>query len=68
MAERKVVTEGFHSVEALAALARRLHVDMPVTQALDAILNHGVTLDDALGQFMSHLPPLCRTGKARPVT
>ena len=68
MAERKVVTEGFHSVEAVAALARRLHVDMPVTQALDAILNHGVNLDDALGQFMSHLPPLCRTGKARPVT
>ncbi len=67
MAERKEVTEGFHSVEAVAALARQLHLDMPVTQALDVILNHGVTLDDALGQFMSHLPPLCRTGKVRPL-
>lgn len=66
MAERKEVTEGFHSVEAVAALARQLHVDMPVTQALDAILNHGVALDDAIGQFMSHLPPLCRTGRVRP--
>ncbi len=63
MGERKEVTEGFFSVEAVAMLARQLHVDMPVTQALDAILNHGVSLDDALGQFMSHLPPLCRTGR-----
>ena len=67
MAERKEVTEGFYSVEAVAAFARQLHLDMPVAQALDAILNHGVALDDALGQFMSHLPPLCRTGRARPL-
>jgi glycerol-3-phosphate dehydrogenase (NAD(P)+) len=67
MAERKEVTEGFYSVEAVAAFARQLHLDMPVTQALDAILNHGVALDDALGQFMSHLPPLCRTGRVRPL-
>jgi glycerol-3-phosphate dehydrogenase (NAD(P)+) len=65
LAARKEVTEGFHSVEAVAALARQLHLDMPVTQALDAILHHGVALDDAIGQFMSHLPPLCRTGKMR---
>jgi glycerol-3-phosphate dehydrogenase (NAD(P)+) len=67
MAERKEVTEGFYSVEAVAAFARQLHLDMPVTQALDAILNHGVAVDDALGQFMSHLPPLCRTGRVRPL-
>lgn len=66
LAGRKEVTEGFHSVEAVAALARDLHLDMPVTQTLDGILHHGVSLDDAIGQFMSHLPPLCRTGKARP--
>jgi glycerol-3-phosphate dehydrogenase (NAD(P)+) len=63
MAERKQVTEGFHSVEAVVALARELHVEMPVTQMLDAILNRDVTIGDAIGQFMSHLPPLCRTGR-----
>lgn len=65
MAGRKEVMEGFHSVEAVAALARQLHLDMPVTQMLDAILHHGVALDEALGQLMSHLPPLCRTGRMR---
>ena len=34
MAERKEVTEGFYSVEAVAAFARQLHLDMPVAQAL----------------------------------
>lgn len=62
---RKEVTEGYFSVLAVAALARQLHVDMPVTQMLDAMLNHAVPLDDALDQFMSHLPPLCRTGRVQ---
>jgi glycerol-3-phosphate dehydrogenase (NAD(P)+) len=63
MAERKEVTEGYYSTGAVASLARHLHVEMPVAQALDAILNHAVSVDDAIGQFMSHLPPLCRTGR-----
>jgi len=66
MAERREVTEGAHSVAAVAALARQLHLDMPVTQALDGILNHAVSVDDGLAQFMAHLPPLCRTGRAWP--
>lgn len=62
LGERKVVTEGVASVEAVAALARALHVEMPVTQALDAVLNHGMDLDAAMAQFMARLPALCRTG------
>jgi len=32
LAERKEVTEGAFSVEGVAALARQLHVDMPITR------------------------------------
>lgn len=62
LAGRKQVTEGVFSVEAVAALARRLHVEMPVTEALDAVLNRGASLDAAIKQLVTHLPPLCRTG------
>ena len=60
LAERKEVTEGAFSVEAVAALARQLRVEMPITQALDQVLNHGVHLDDAMVQALHHLPPLSR--------
>jgi glycerol-3-phosphate dehydrogenase (NAD(P)+) len=58
LATRKEVTEGAFSVEAVAMLARQLHVDMPITEALDGVLNHGVNLDDAMVQALHHLPPL----------
>lgn len=63
LAERRVVTEGAFSVEAVAALARQLHVEMPITQALDALLNRGVGLDAATAQLFKHLPALCRVGE-----
>ena len=63
LGERRVVTEGAASVEAVAALARTLHVEMPVTQAIDAVLNHGLDLDAAMAQFISRLPALCRIGQ-----
>ena len=62
LAERKEVTEGAFSVERVAALAQQLHVDMPITHALDSILNHGADLDATLAHFMAHLPPVFRTG------
>jgi glycerol-3-phosphate dehydrogenase (NAD(P)+) len=62
LAGRKEVTEGAFSVEGVAALARTLHVDMPVTFALDSLLNGGATIDEATSRFLKHLPPLCRTG------
>jgi glycerol-3-phosphate dehydrogenase (NAD(P)+) len=58
LATRKEVTEGAFSVEAVAMLARQLHVNMPITEALDGVLNHGVNLDDAMVQALHHLPPL----------
>jgi glycerol-3-phosphate dehydrogenase (NAD(P)+) len=62
LAGRKEVTEGAFSVEGVAALARTLHVEMPVTFALDSLLNGGATIDEATSRFLKHLPPLCRTG------
>lgn len=60
LAGRKQVTEGAFSVEAAAALARQLHVEMPITEALDGLLNRGDDLDAAIARFLHHLPPLYR--------
>ena len=61
LAGRKQVTEGAFSAEAVAALARQLHVEMPITEALDGLLNRGVDLEAAIGAFLAHLPALYRT-------
>ena len=61
LAGRRQVTEGAFSAEAAAALARRLHVEMPITFALDAVLNHGEDLDRAMERFLHRLPPLYRS-------
>ncbi len=45
LAGRKEVTEGAFSAEAVVTLAQRLGVQMPVSQAVDALLNHGAGLD-----------------------
>jgi glycerol-3-phosphate dehydrogenase (NAD(P)+) len=55
LAERKEVTEGVYSVEGIVALARRLGIDMPITFALDQVLNHGADLDAALAHWMTQL-------------
>lgn len=51
LSSRKEVTEGAFSTEAVAALARRLDVDMPITFLLDEVLNHGLALEVALAQL-----------------
>ena len=61
LAGRKQVTEGAFSAEAVADLARQLHVEMPITEALDGLLNRGVDLEAAIGAFLAHLPVLYRT-------
>jgi glycerol-3-phosphate dehydrogenase (NAD(P)+) len=61
LAGRRQVTEGAFSAEGAAALARQLHVEMPITDALDALLNRGEDLDAAMGRLLHHLPPLLRT-------
>ena len=52
LAERKEVTEGAFSVEAIVALARRLHVAMPISEAIDKVLNHGADLDATIARWM----------------
>jgi len=51
---RKVVTEGFCSVEAAATLAHRLQLDMPITLALEQILVHDADVDQAIRTLMAH--------------
>jgi glycerol-3-phosphate dehydrogenase (NAD(P)+) len=55
LAGRRQVTEGAHSIEALAALARRLDVAMPITEALDQVLNHHADLDAAMAGLLARL-------------
>ena len=52
LAQRKEVTEGAFSTEAVAALARRLDVHMPITSALDAILNRGAAIDSVIERLL----------------
>jgi glycerol-3-phosphate dehydrogenase (NAD(P)+) len=77
LAGRKEVTEGVSSVEALAALAGRLGVDMPITETLDDVLNRGAGLDAAMAGLLARLAddgrqpriapgPLRRPGFLRP--
>ncbi|HKI63234.1 MAG TPA: NAD(P)H-dependent glycerol-3-phosphate dehydrogenase [Burkholderiales bacterium] len=54
LGERKVVTEGFCSVEAAATLAHRLKLDMPITLALEEILVHDADVDQVIGKLMAH--------------
>jgi len=55
LAGRREVTEGAFSVEALADLAQRLGLDMPITEMLDQVLNHGADLDAAIPQLLARL-------------
>lgn len=69
LAGRREVTEGVFSVEALAALARRLGVDMPITDALDRVLNQGADLDEAIERLLARFAhPPAAAGMSRPVT
>jgi len=52
--ERVTVQEGVHSAESVAALAHRLRVDMPITLAVDAVLNHGAGLDATIERLLAH--------------
>ena len=54
LGERVTVQEGVHSAEGVATLARRHGVEMPITAAVDRVLNHGVDLDEAIGRLLAH--------------
>ena len=46
------LSEGYFSTAAVAQLARNLDVQMPITFALDALLHHGASLDDAMERVL----------------
>jgi len=54
LAERVTVQEGVHSTESVAAMATRHGLDMPISLALDAVLNHGADLDESIERLLSH--------------
>jgi glycerol-3-phosphate dehydrogenase (NAD(P)+) len=54
LGDRKEVTEGAFSTEAVAQLAAQLGIDMPITQTIDTVLNHGADLDAALAKLIHH--------------
>lgn len=49
---RKEVTEGAFSAEAIAALAARLEVRMPISAAVDRVLNHGAEVDEEIAALL----------------
>ena len=50
--ERRSVTEGVATSEAVMSLAEKLSVDMPICWAIDQVLNHGVGIDDMLQELL----------------
>jgi len=52
LAGKATVTEGANSVPAVAALARKLGVQMPITAALDRVLSRGESLDAAIAGLL----------------
>ncbi len=62
LAGRKEVTEGAFSAQAVATLAQKLGVDMPISFAVDRLLNHGAALDGAIAELVSGLGQAARAG------
>ena len=54
--ERVTVQEGVHSAESIAELAKRHGVEMPIAAAVDAVLNHGGGVDEAIGRLLARRP------------
>jgi len=48
------LAEGALSVEAVAALAKRLGLELPIVDALDELLNRGADLDAAVARLVAH--------------
>ena len=51
--ERVTVQEGVYSAESIAALARRCGVDMPIVNAVNAVLNHDSDIDQMIAQLLA---------------
>jgi glycerol-3-phosphate dehydrogenase (NAD(P)+) len=52
LGERRSVAEGVASAGAVVALARRLGVEMPISAAVDAIVNGGADIDASIASLL----------------
>ena len=52
----KALTEGLYTSRTIVRLAESLGVEMPICKAVDDILNHGVSIDDAI-HVLTDRPP-----------
>lgn len=53
LAERTTVAEGVFSASSVMALAGRLGIEMPISAAVDAVLNRGADLDSAIAGLLA---------------
>ena len=53
LGRRRSIAEGVSSAAAVAALALRLGVDMPIVAAVDAILHRGADIDDSIAALLA---------------
>jgi glycerol-3-phosphate dehydrogenase (NAD(P)+) len=53
LARRTAVTEGVATAAAVVKLARRHAVEMPITQAVDAVVNHGADIDAMIEDLLA---------------
>ena len=53
LSERKSVAEGVYTAASVMGLAARLGVDMPICGAVNAVLNRGVGLDEAIHDLLA---------------
>jgi glycerol-3-phosphate dehydrogenase (NAD(P)+) len=53
LGERRSVAEGVASAAAVAELAVRLGLDMPIVSAVDAILHRGAAIDAAVSGLLA---------------
>ncbi|MGH6933197.1 MAG: NAD(P)H-dependent glycerol-3-phosphate dehydrogenase [Dongiaceae bacterium] len=52
LAERRSVAEGVHSAGAVVALARRFNIEMPISEAIDRIINRDADIDRAIAGLL----------------
>ena len=53
LGERHSVAEGVFTASAAAAVARTLDIDMPITEAVDSVLNRKGNIEEAIGALLA---------------
>jgi glycerol-3-phosphate dehydrogenase (NAD(P)+) len=53
LAERNSVAEGVESAASVVGLAVKIGIEVPIAQAVDAVLNRGESIDDQIGALLS---------------